>query len=120
MQSPQQQWSEQQPANTDALTVAERIQALRRATAAELVSELRGLLYPLLTETRLCEGNAPLVLRLLKLRLDAGNLAAILALRRHPQIYAHKDIVFVLKEHDADYLELKAVIVEKFRRMYAR
>ncbi|GEM_PF-5461178 len=111
-------WWQQKAANTNALTTRERIQALRARTNTEVVQELRELLYPLLTKERLREGNAPLILQLLKIRLDHGNLVEILKLRRRDQVYDHEDVVFLLQEHDADYLEQEATIIEELRQTF--
>lgn len=94
------------PANDNACTPRQRVHALSKRSDQSLVHELRHLLGPWLTPEALSQSSAPLVLRLLEVRLRAGKLSAILALRRHPQMNRHPKIREILSNRDPGYLEL--------------
>ncbi len=99
-------------------SVAEKqIRALKARSPADIVDELRVFLYPLLTKERLRRSPAPLVLQLLKIRLDAGRLSQILRLRTHIHfVEHHQDVVKILQDHDVKYLEDVEAIMEVIAR----
>ncbi len=108
------------PSNSNGVTVAERVRYLRRTDARTLIKELRDVIGPWLTDKRISESSAPLILRLMKIRLRAGNLSHLLCLRTHPQIYAHKNVLSILEEFDLDYLEMEETILEEIAATHSR
>lgn len=95
------------------LSGRELIHALRSRSHADILEELRALLAPFLEESCIRESPAPLVLRLLQIRLKNGVLRNVLDLHRHPQIHEHHaEVQWILEDHDADHLEWVERVIE--------
>ena len=88
-----------------------RIVELGCRSHEDIVQELREQLEPILETKRYQLQVAPIILRLLRVRLKKGDLRSILDLHLHPQMFLHEDVLQILRVHDVDYLLLEAQVL---------